>query len=76
MSKRTGVDENGHRKRWNENEDIFLLSFGWCVGIDFVAEHDLGRTGAAARKRLTWLRKNKPDLVKKYWVVEHPSASS
>jgi hypothetical protein len=59
--------EDGHRKHWNDAEDRFLLEFGWCLGVRFVAEHDLGRTEAAARRRLAWLRKNEPGLVARYW---------
>ena len=60
-------NENG-RKRWTQQEDVFLLFYHKAVGVDFVAGHDLRRSRDAAYKRLAWLRKNRPDLCAKYEV--------
>ena len=61
------VREDGHNRQWNEAEDVFLLSYGWCGGVGFIASHDLGRTEASARRRLSWLKKNKPKLYVLHW---------
>lgn len=53
-------------KRWTDKEDGQLIAWGCCFadGYAFVAQHDLGRSEAAGRRRIAWLRKNKPALVR------------
>ena len=50
-------------KAWTDKEDRFLAFYGPAVGYDFVASHDLGRPAGAGKRRIAWLRKNKPELV-------------
>jgi len=53
--------------RWTDKADEFLIRYGGMCGdgYAFIASHDLGRTETAGRRRIAWLRKNKPELVAK-----------
>ena len=50
-------------KRWTAQDDEFLARWGACAGYAFVSSHDLGRSEAAGRRRIAWLRKHKPELI-------------
>jgi hypothetical protein len=52
---------------WTDEDDRFLLSYGWCMGVEYVADHDLERDGEDAKRRVAWLRKNNPKLYAELW---------
>jgi hypothetical protein len=58
------------RRPWTEEDDRFLLAYGWCVGISRIANDDLDRDPENARRRVKWLAKHKPDLFAELWKGE------
>lgn len=55
---------------WTDEDDRFLLAYGWCIGIGRIADHDLDRDPENARRRVRWLAKHKPDLFAELWRGE------
>jgi hypothetical protein len=45
-------------KRWDPDEDAFLITWSEAAGANFVASHDLGRPDGAGARRLRHLDKS------------------
>lgn len=50
-------------KRWNPQDDEFLLAWHDAAGADWVATHDLGRPKGAGTRRLRQLDKSGATLA-------------
>ena len=70
MSQPNTTPESRMGLRWSEEDDRRLIAWGSCFGNGFayVAEHDLGRAPRAGVRRAAFLRRTKPEWVRK--IVE------